>query len=357
MATTYFEKLIQRFEELANDDSEESFKRLINYLEYRDDGTYEKHIIPHLACRALIQRGRIGIEAIIQTSDKIDGFIYPVVIMESLWLASRGLLSDPLFIDEANLANLSFEIPKETQDFARDQFINLILRSYRDPESFDRLVGFLYHQNMKSASSEQRHRMFHEDIFGILSESSISISTKIIEEFELALDSQLREEEYQLLLKHNPVFVDPLASDVLDKHRLGDDLITDFVVTTLQGQYILVEIEKPQDPIFTTSGDFSSKFSHAFGQVIDFIEWIESNISYAQKKLPGISAPKGVLIMGRSQNMSELEIKKLRRFNRNSNSIEVFTYDDVLTRAKNLYSNMKRKASFSVPSRITDSKL
>ena len=129
----------------------------------------------------------------------------------------------------------------------------------------------------------------------------------------------------------------------MDKHRLGSDLITDFVVETLKKEYILIEIEKPQDNLFTAQGYFSTKFSHAFGQVIDFIDWVENNIAYAQTKLPGISSPKGILIIGRSKFMTEEESRKLKRFNKNSNTIEVLTYDDILHRAKSLYSNIKRQ--------------
>jgi hypothetical protein len=47
----------------------------------------------------------------------------------------------------------------------------------------------------------------------------------------------------------------------------------------------LVEIERPQDKIFTTSDDFASRFTHAFGQVLDFQQWMDRNVAYAQELL------------------------------------------------------------------------
>lgn len=134
----------------------------------------------------------------------------------------------------------------------------------------------------------------------------------------------------------NPAFLNPLASQLISKHKLGCEFITDYVLETLTGEFIVVEIEKPQDKIFTQANDFSSQFIHAFGQVIDFIEWIEQNISYAQKKLPGISAPKGILVMGMRSTLAVAQADKLRRFNRNSSNIQVLTYDDLLTNTRAL---------------------
>ena len=166
----------------------------------------------------------------------------------------------------------------------------------------------------------------------------------MILDFEKLIQEKHKEEVYQKYLENNPVLLDPLAVRVMDKSKLGDDYITDFVVETLKGEYLLVEIEKPHDNIFTNSrNDFSKEFSHALGQILDFIEWVESNIAYAEKKFPGISSPQGLLIMGRRTNMSDKSQKRLRRFNRNSNSVKVLTYDDIIKNAYSLYENIKKQ--------------
>ena len=49
----------------------------------------------------------------------------------------------------------------------------------------------------------------------------------------------------------------------------------------------MLEIEKPQDRIFNQNGDFSAAFTHAYGQVLDFLSWafsIKFNISFLTLK-------------------------------------------------------------------------
>ena len=117
-------------------------------------------------------------------------------------------------------------------------------------------------------------------------------------------------------------------------------MITDFVIKTLENNYILVEIEKPHDRIFNAYNDFSASFVHAYGQVLDFISWVDRNIAYAQTKLPNISAPDGILIIGRSKSLTVDQKKKLEYFNSNSTLIKIYTYDDILINAIRLYQNL-----------------
>ncbi|MEZ9685603.1 Shedu anti-phage system protein SduA domain-containing protein [Vibrio atlanticus] len=133
----------------------------------------------------------------------------------------------------------------------------------------------------------------------------------------------------------------------MPKKKLGEEFITDYVLETLSSEYILVEIEKPSDQIFTKSNDFHHKFTHAFGQVLDFIEWVEQNIAYAQKKLPNISSPTGLLIIGMREYLNDEQIKKLNRFNKNSSKIKVLTFDDLLFNTKQLQNNIRARVKFN----------
>lgn len=151
------------------------------------------------------------------------------------------------------------------------------------------------------------------------------------------------EEEYQKFLSLNPVFLEPLADLVLSKQKLGVEFITDFVIRTLNDKYLLVEIEKPQDPIFTQAGDFTANFTHAVGQVLDFQRWVDANGAYAQKLMPLISSPRGLVVIGRSVDMSRERADKLHRFNINSSTIVVLTYDDVLHQSERLLKNILRR--------------
>jgi hypothetical protein len=140
------------------------------------------------------------------------------------------------------------------------------------------------------------------------------------------------------------VLLDPLASKVIPKQSLGLEFKTDFVIQRLDNEYIVVEIEKPQDSIFTKADDFSSGFTHAYGQVIDFLEWVDAHSEYARHHMPGISSPKGLLVMGMRKTLTPMQTSKLKRFCIVNRHIEVLTYDDLLQRGVALYNNIHRTA-------------
>lgn len=342
----YLNQLAEDFAKLAKDDSEDAFQQLVHALEVRDSGTFEKHVIPYLACRALIYKGAKGIEALANLLPIAPGHIYPMAILSSLWRASEGEFATSSFGIEKNIEIFNQPIEPSVRRLAKEKFANFLDECRTDPESFDRLIKLLQERQWNTMSDEAANRKFHEAVFNVLSDATLRISDRLIEHFEEILQAPEREEEYQQFFTKNPVFINPLASRLISKHKLGDDFITDYVLETLTGEYIAVEIEKPSDPIFTKANDFSSQFTHAFGQVIDFIGWLEQNIAYAQKKLPGIASPQGLLVIGRSSLLSPPQIEKLRRFNKNSSSVEILTFDDLLTRAQSLQKNIRHRARF-----------
>ena len=88
------------------------------------------------------------------------------------------------------------------------------------------------------------------------------LTMRQIKEFERLLESELREEDYQRFLADHPVFIDPLASEVIPKQKLGLEKTTDYAVRRSDNEWILVEIEKPQSRIFTKNDNFTAEFTH-----------------------------------------------------------------------------------------------
>lgn len=219
---------------------------------------------------------------------------------------------------------------------AGELFRDLIVQSQRDPNLFRQFVAFLGRQ-ANQGEDEGIVTLFFETI----RESTIALSRATLAEFENLIASDLKEEIYQRFLGANPVLLDPLARQVILKQQLGVEMVTDFVIARLDNTYILVEIEKPQDQIFTRSDDFTRGFSHALGQVLGFQEWIESNIAYAQKLLPGVVAPVGLLVIGRRGDLTDWQRQKLSRFNINNNGrMRVLCFDDILESAVELRRNL-----------------
>jgi hypothetical protein len=153
-------------------------------------------------------------------------------------------------------------------------------------------------------------------------------------DFELLLNTDPTEEQVQAFLTKNPILLHPTAASIFPKHKLGAEMVTDFVIQEANGEYVLVELERPGISIFTKAGDFGYEFGHGFKQVEDWLDWVGTNISYAQQSLPEILEPRGLLVIGRSHSWSRAQKRALAARNRQHSRIRVATFDDLLNAAK-----------------------
>ncbi len=161
-----------------------------------------------------------------------------------------------------------------------------------------------------------------------LREHYTSVLTKL--DALLALDDVVEEQLQQFLTSHPEVLV-PGYKRVLPKLEFGTH-VTDFVIEDATGQYLLVELENPLQPLFIKSGHASSKLTHAEGQVKDWIRYIQDNKATVEKELglPGISAqPSALVVIGRSSSLSAANRRKLQV---DQGKIEIITYDDLRAR-------------------------
>jgi hypothetical protein len=114
---------------------------------------------------------------------------------------------------------------------------------------------------------------------------------------------------------------------------LGEDFVTDFVLveTTTQGPaYILVEIERASHSILTKDLVLSGSVNHAIKQTRDWDVWLEKHKAYIQEKLPGFETPKYMIVIGRSNTMTDKDKSYLRSYNREWKNTTLLTYDDLL---------------------------
>ncbi len=338
---------------LVKDTSSDSLSTLKEFLRYHGRSETKGGIntlsintaVPRLTAFALLQKGSAGVQALVRSLKDQDG-----AGMESfaaLWWAARGkFYSDPL--QELSKFQPRDELVRallpETIQAARDAVNLLIVEAKTNPHLFHSILWFL-------ATSYQRNiyrgpeGLDLDDIYEIMTRGAIKLSSDLIQQFEDMIQQELREEEYQLFLKQHPVFLDALATDIIPKQALGIEKVTDFVLRRYDNKYILVEIEKPQDRLFTQNNDFTSRFTHAFGQVLDFQQWVDSNGAYAKVHMPGISSPRGLLVIGRRKHLAEQNESKLHRFSANSSAIDILTFDDLLQNARNLFCAILHKGT------------
>lgn len=162
----------------------------------------------------------------------------------------------------------------------------------------------------------------------------------LIRRFKIVLDSRGREEDIQQFLTQNPTLLAPAATRILPKVKLGSEYVTDFVIQMPDEEYILVEIEQANHPLYTKTGNLSKEVVHAQRQVKDWRAWVADNIHYARNVLPNISEPEAWVIIGRSHSLSRASRQKLRRENKESPHIRTLTYDDLIDHAKGFIGNL-----------------
>jgi len=262
--------------------------------------------------------------------------------IEALWRAAADL-SVPEDGGPSELA--PYPISEAARREARTALDDLIVESQQSPSVFALLLGVAHHEAIyASADPASTTNDFSRHLIRVFGESSIDLTSRALDELEDMVGKALREEDYQKFLKQHPVILDPLSAEVVPKHKLGTDLVTDFVIRRHDNRYIVVEIEKPQDSMMTQSGDFSAPFTHAVGQVLDFQGWVSENVAYAQKHLPLIENPHGLLVMGRRTGLTKQQEKKLRLWCANSRTIEVVTFDDLVTKGRQLLKSLRPAA-------------
>jgi hypothetical protein len=159
-----------------------------------------------------------------------------------------------------------------------------------------------------------------------------------INELSEGLNSSLRNENrLQEILTTYPILFGTEYIEVLDKHRFGSEYEADYVLKRYNGLYDVVEIEASTLNVYTKQGNPASALVHAEQQIMDWLEWIEHNNSYAREKIQELYSPKGYVVIGRSHTLTLKTKEKLRRRNLVfRDKIEVITYDDLLENAKSL---------------------
>jgi hypothetical protein len=301
----------------------------------------EKFSFSKYAARIFLCFGKPGIDDLVEIFQKDETSPkHTNAILGTLFFASKKQYFDPNVTPSEKKRLKKPQITDELAKYAEIKTFDLISICINTPDLFDKVIDFFKFCQMPR--QDCNYDELKTELFSLLRDSTLQINGIIIENFKRIIENDsLKEEVYQEFLCKNPVLMDPLAKKIIPKQQLGNEYITDFVIKKFDDEYILVEIEKPRNKIFTKKNDFSADLTHAIGQVIDFQEWVESDIHYAQRLLPNISSPNGIVIIGRSKDLTVVQKTKLKRLNISFNKrLTVYTYDDILENASKLFNNV-----------------
>jgi hypothetical protein len=253
------------------------------------------------------------------------------VSLEALWEIANGKTPSILYrkyLRAAEPVDLNVSLA------AKRALIDLMIDAQSD---LDLLALFLqYASEDASFSGPGGQADFAKLFLETTAASTIRLTGSLLDQFAELIDRELPEAEYQDFLTANPVLLDPLAAEIVPLAPLGLEFKTDFIVRRHDGRYLVVEIEKPQDPLLTKSRNLSHQFTHALGQVLDFQDWVQHHVAYAQSHFPGINNPAGLLIMGRRSSLTSADKRKVAAWERNSSGVRLATYDDLLSEARQL---------------------
>ena len=175
-----------------------------------------------------------------------------------------------------------------------------------------------------------------------------------ITRFERLLEEgdDVLEARFQEFLEKNPALIDiygeviPHPNWVYPRDTLSpikkESLVPDFVVRYHGDRYMLVEIERPSKRLGTIHGEPRSDVNQAAFQLAEWRDFIDHHYDLIKGEFPHItgSSP-GLIVIGRSRRGSvgpDYDLDGYKRYLRKlfANS-EVFTYDDLLVRAKLAY--------------------
>lgn len=175
--------------------------------------------------------------------------------------------------------------------------------------------------------------------------------SKDVEEFERLLEESRGSQEKRFLtyLDEHPYLLDLYAISIepqpfleIPEKKLstvkGRGRLPDYIAKYRDDTYVLIEIERPDKPIFVGKDiQPSHELTQAINQVSVWDEIVRSFGNYVSK-FPGIRNHRSLVVIGREHcskfNSPEEFRTELNRINQQCNRINVITFDELVERAR-----------------------
>ena len=125
-------------------------------------------------------------------------------------------------------------------------------------------------------------------------------------------------------------------------YLFGKRSIADFAIEIYDGNYTLVEIEKPTDRLYLNNGDPSSALTHAEQQVLNWQSWVRQNVAYLRYESNLVmNDPEGLVVIGRRSQLNGDERQKLDERNRSLRGhLQIVTFDTLSMRLAQIIDNI-----------------
>ncbi|HEY4187592.1 MAG TPA: Shedu anti-phage system protein SduA domain-containing protein [Polyangia bacterium] len=179
--------------------------------------------------------------------------------------------------------------------------------------------------------------LLQDGSFAVSSQISLADAEKILGGFEKLLRREPLEEDVQKYIEQNPLLLAPFAArHVFFKPPILNKWRADFGVVNSQNELILIEIERPNLPLFTKDGVQHSKLTQAFSQAQVWDHEISRHraavLSGIQGCPPDVARVRYLVIAGRS---SEENDNAVARTVNSSRGHDFMTYDQLIESVRN----------------------
>lgn len=182
------------------------------------------------------------------------------------------------------------------------------------------------------------------------SDRTISRLEDLLDRFRTLLADESKEQQLQDFIEENSFLLAPFSQkeDFHPKYRLGKEYVTDFLIHNkppLPFSHTFVEIEPAVESLFYKSrgreNELTTRANHAVEQLRDWRIWVRDNIAYLKNDFPNLDQCNYVLIIGRSEGLSEMQERKLAELNAEHNWRTLFTYDNLADRVGQLIARLR----------------
>lgn len=251
------------------------------------------------------------------------------------------LPSSEIHLSHAALHNLIVFLETNIRPLKEDKRICVALSDETEAAWFEEFKKHLRRKPMPDVLALiDQHDLLPEDV-----RRAVALRDKetAIGEFRAALQADENEHFWQAWFERNDWVLGSDFVTVLDDRQIDPEHQGDFLVKAVDGFMEIIEIKRPNAQFWEPRADHGHPVPHkdltrAVTQGLNYVYELEREMDSvkSRERFQGvpIAKPRALLVHGRSDGWSGAQFLAQRLLNSGLSGIQVFTYDQVLTRAR-----------------------
>lgn len=324
-------------------DSDECLVCVLALADCDYSGTTYKWYHKYPAAAAAALWGNKGLSLLADQCLKTDLFSSKSVLLKTLAYAASGRLLDMTLglqympaLREHLIQNTPLLLSNSFRDHAKKCLLNVTTNI--EPEE---PIPHILLSSIEATHGPKDDSTSHL-LMSALSARWFRLNQSGIDNYKRLIDTpNLLEETVHKYLALNPHFFDPFYVRCWSKAPLGERYVVDFLIKLADDNYIVIEIEKPEDAIITKSGNLSSKCTHAIRQALEYREWLVSNHLYARNEYEHIWRPQCMVVIGMESSLSDSQRARLMQENESRQGVlKIVGFDWLYNRASAVLNNL-----------------